>query len=396
MKHFSTDLVIVGGGLTGLLSAYVLSHLNIEIFLVDSGNIFSNKNKIIDYRTTAISEGSKVFFQEINLWDKLKKHSEGIKYISVFNRKQTSKIKFATPNSVSNLGYVVKNTIIKDEIIKLIKKKKNISIIENAYLDNIVISDDGVKAFSNKKIINAKLLLSADGKRSFVRSFMKTREYKKMYDHSAIVANFSHQKNHNNTAHEIFLESGPLAILPMQSVSKKLFNTSMIWSNTKKFSNNLIKVNSSLRKKIIEEMVFNYTGGIIELFDTKVFDLSAHINSRFYEKRIVYVGDSAHSLHPIAGQGWNLGVRDVKNIYETLSKSKDLGLDIGSEFVCKQYHNLSYYDAYLLYQITDKLNSIFLDEKKITTLVRKLGFKFIENNQTIKHQLSNYAMGFKI
>ena len=396
MKEFNSDLIIVGGGLTGLLSAYVLSQLNVQICLVDAGKIFSNKKKITDYRTTAISEGSKAFFQEVKIWEKLKKHSERIKYISVLDRKKSSKIKFITPSNVSNLGYVIKNSIIKDEIIKLIKKKKNINILENTSLKKIIISDNGVKAILSKEIINSKLLLSADGKKSFVRKLMKTGEYSKKYNHSAIVANFSHEKNHNNIAHEIFLESGPLAILPMQSSSKKLFNTSMIWSNTKNFSENIIKIDPRLRKKIIEEKVVNYTGDIIKIFETKIFDLSAHINFKFYENRVVYVGDSAHSLHPIAGQGWNLGVRDIKNLYKVLIKSKKLGLDIGSEFVCKQYHDMSYYDAYSLYQITDKLNSLFLDQKKISTLIRKIGFKLIDNNQTIKQHLSNYAMGFKI
>jgi 2-polyprenyl-6-methoxyphenol hydroxylase-like FAD-dependent oxidoreductase len=117
------------------------------------------------------------------------------------------------------------------------------------------------------------------------------------------------------------------------------------------------------------------------------------LNSKFYEERLVYVGDSAHSLHPIAGQGWNLGVRDVKNLLRAIQKAKELGLDIGSEIVCKNYHDLTFGDAYSLYQITDKLNSIFLDEKKIPNFFRTIGFSLINGNKKIKKQITNYAMG---
>ena len=123
------------------------------------------------------------------------------------------------------------------------------------------------------------------------------------------------------------------------------------------------------------------------------FDLSAHINTQFYDKRLVYVGDSAHSLHPIAGQGWNLGVRDVKNLLRVISKAKKNGLDLGIEFVCKNYHNLSHHDAYSLYQVTDKLNSIFLHESTTINFIRKSGFSLINKTKKIKKQITNYAMG---
>jgi len=179
----------------------------------------------------------------------------------------------------------------------------------------------------------------------------------------------------------------------MKSLNNKTYNTSLIWSNPKNFSNHLLKTNPTLRKKILEEKIYNYTGEIINFFDTKVFDLSAHINTKFYDKRLVYVGDSAHSLHPIAGQGWNLGVRDVKNLLRIISKARTNGLDLGVDFVCKNYHNLSYHDAYSLYQVTDKLNSIFLSESILMNFIRKSGFSFINKTKKIKKQITNYAMG---
>ncbi len=392
MKEIKTDIVIVGGGLTGLLTACALSSLDLRILLIDAGFVFSDSNKK-DFRTTAIAEGSKLFFEELGIWKNIYKHSEKIKTIKVFDRNISRKINFSNPDNIGNLGYVVKNTKIKNELIKLLKLKKNLRILQKTPLEKIEINQNNALVFSGNNKIIAKLLISADGKNSFVRGIIGTPIFKKEYNHSAFVSNFSHKKNHKNIAHEIFLESGPLALLPMKSLNKKTYNTSLIWSNSKYFSNNLLKTNPTLRKKILEEKIYNYTGEIFNFFDTKVFDLSAHINTKFYDKRLIYVGDSAHSLHPIAGQGWNLGVRDVKNLLKIISKAKNNGLDLGTEFVCKNYHNLSYYDAYSLYQVTDKLNSIFLHESTTINFIRKSGFSLINKTKKIKKQITNYAMG---
>ena len=392
MKEIKTDIVVVGGGLTGLLAAYALSSLELRILLIDAGVIFKDLNKK-DFRTTAIAEGTKLFFEELGIWKNIYKHSEKIKIIKVFDRNISRKINFSNPENIGNLGYVVKNTKIKIELIKLLKLKKNLRILQKTPLEKIETNQNNTLVFSGNNKIISKLLISADGKNSFVRGLIGTSIFKKKYNHSAFVTNFSHKKNHNNIAHEIFLESGPLALLPMKSPNNKTYNTSLIWSNPRNFSNNLLKTSSTLRKKILEEKIYNYTGEIINFFDTKVFDLSAHINSKFYDKRLIYVGDSAHSLHPIAGQGWNLGVRDIKNLLRIITKAKNNGLDLGTEFVCKNYHNLSHHDAYSLYQVTDKLNSIFLSERKTINFIRKSGFSFINKTKKIKKQITNYAMG---
>ena len=220
MKEIKTDIVIVGGGLTGLLTAYALSSLELRILLIDAGVIFSDPNKK-DFRTTAIAEGSKLFFEELGIWKNIYRHCEKIKTIKVFDRNISRKISFSNPENFGNLGYVVKNTKIKNELIKLLKLKKNLEILQNTPLEKIKTNQENVTVFSGNNKIIAKLLISADGKNSFVREIIGTPAFKKKYNHSAFVTNFSHKKNHNNIAHEIFLESGPLALLPMKSANNK-------------------------------------------------------------------------------------------------------------------------------------------------------------------------------
>ena len=125
-----------------------------------------------------------------------------------------------------------------------------------------------------------------------------------------------------------------------------------------------------------------------------MFQLSAHINDTFFNKRLVYIGDSAHSIHPIAGQGWNLGIKDVKSLdlicKEFLSKKEK----IGNDFFCKKYNDLTYKNALQLYHITDKLNYHFQIKNKPYRALSNMGFNFLENNLTLKNKITKFAMGF--
>ena len=145
-------------------------------------------------------------------------------------------------------------------------------------------------------------------------------------------------------------------------------------------------------KLLIDEKVKKYLGNVTKIINKKTFPLSAHINTRFGDNRLVYVGDAAHSIHPIAGQGWNLGLRDAEELTGIIKMAVSLGLDIGTSFVYQKYHKMRFFDAYSLFQITDKLNSIFMYDNSFFQNVRNLGFNIIDSNHLIKTKISNYAM----
>ena len=128
----------------------------------------------------------------------------------------------------------------------------------------------------------------------------------------------------------------------------------------------------------------------------KMFPLSAHVCRKFYNKRIVLVGDSAHSIHPIAGQGWNLGMRDVKYLVETLYESKKFGLDIGSLEILKKYNNNRFADVSSMLFITHSLNKVFLSKSNFINNLRSIGFNYINKRKKITSSLVNYAMGVNL
>ena len=394
MKELKCDILIVGAGLTGLMTAYTLSSLKKSIILIDKFDFDKEKQKQIDIRTTAISEGSKDFFNKIKIWKQLSKFAEPIKKIHVVDRSDDRKIVFHNDKFKKNLGYIVKNSEIKNIVLNRLKKIKNIKLMKNFLLKGVHNTDDFVNATFENLRISASLLIAADGKKSSISNLFKAKKTVKKYDHSALVLNIFHKKNHFNTAHEIFLNSGPIAILPMKKTNKNLFSSSIVWSSRGSHLSSKLTNNKKIMTELLQEKIFKYVGEISNIVGMEKFPLSAHINNKFYEKRIIYIGDSAHSIHPIAGQGWNLGIKDIENCFLVLKEASRLGLDIGEDYFNKRYNEKSYFDAFSLFQITDKLNSIFLKDSLMGNVFRKNAFKIIEKNKFLKKHITNYAMGY--
>ena len=271
-----------------------------------------------------------------------------------------------------------------------LKRFKNTKVHYGFNLTDIKLNERNSIAFSNNTIINAKIIIAADGKNSQIKKIVGNKTFKKNYNESALVLNFFHEKKINNTAYEIFYNTGPLAILPMKS-PEGFFQSTIIWSNDHKFLKKLISSENIFIKSFIEEKIGKVVGSINKINSSQIFPLSAHINDSFINKRLIYIGDAAHSIHPIAGQGWNLGVNDVKNLYAI---SKNRKTDLGSDLFCQMYNNKSYHKAFQLFQITDRLNSHFINPGNIYRSLSNIGFDFIEKNQSLKNKITKYAMGF--
>jgi len=389
MKEFNTDVLIVGSGLVGLVAAHSLSSLNYKVTLVDKKNFINSKNSFKDTRTVAVSEGSKIFLESLSLWGFLDSYAEPIKNINVYDRSSSNKILFNNQIKNKKLGYVIENKKFSEILVNQLKKFKNTEVYYDFNLIDIKLNDENSKAFSKNIIINAKIIIAADGKNSQIKKIAGNKTFKKNYNESALVLNLVHEKKLKNTAYEIFYKTGPLAVLPMKS-SKNFFQSTVIWSNNNNFLKKLIGFDNIFIKNFMEEKIGKVVGSIIKINSSQIFPLSAHINDSFINKRLVYVGDAAHSLHPIAGQGWNLGINDVKNLYEL---SKNRKIDMGSDLFCQMYNNKSYYKAFQLYQITDKLNSHFMNSGNLYRFLSNIGFGFIEKNQSLKNKITKYAMG---
>ena len=389
MKEIDTDILIIGSGLVGLVAAHSLSSLKYKVTVVDKKNLLDQAKVLKDNRTVAISEGSKRFLESLSLWAFLKPHAEPIKNIKVYDRSPENKIIFKNEDKNKNLGYVIENNTFSKILINKLQEFNNSSVLFGHDLKKIEIEENSGKTYFEKTKIQSKLIIAADGKNSTTKKMVGNKTYKKKYSENALVLNFLHKKSLNHTAYEIFYDSGPLAILPMKSDNKKCKST-IIWSNKPDLLNKLKNSDHKFVKNFVEERLEKIVGKVEKINSMQLFPLSAHINDSFINNRLIYIGDSAHSIHPIAGQGWNLGVNDVKNLHKICKRFAE---DIGSVSFCKKYNELSYNKAYQLYQITDKLNSHFKKNRNLYRLFSNLSFSLIDNNYFLKNKITKYAMG---
>ena len=240
------DAVIIGAGLTGLLTAYTLSDNGFYIAIIDKNQFTNPKNLVYDFRTTAISEGSKIFLENLRIWKKISKFAQPIEKIRVFDRNISNKIEFKNPQKKSFLGYIVENKHLKEIPIKDLKSKKNLDIITNSTLYDIDTERDVVISKTSKGKFQSKIIIAADGKNSFVRKICKNPIFTKNYKHKAFVINLRHQKDHQNIAYELFYKTGPLAILPMKKNFSGKFCSSIVWSHNSDFVDSLNKINKHL------------------------------------------------------------------------------------------------------------------------------------------------------
>ena len=394
MTKKRSDIVVVGGGLIGLCLALILGKLNFKVILIDKEDIIKKDNIEKDSRTVAVSLGTKLFLEEHKIWRNIGKYAQPIEKIRVLNRNSKSSILF---NNDIAMGHIVENKVIKKELVKKIISNKNIKFINAGFVKKTIIKNNLLSVFTNKNIeICSKLLIAADGKNSFLKKFYDIPSYDIKYDQSALVMNLVHSENHNNTAYEIFLPNGPLATLPMRCLKKDIYKSSLIWTEKKSTADDLLKLNHSYLKEIIEEKVAPYLGKINRFESLKKFNLTAHICRRFYDKRIIFVGDSAHSIHPIAGQGWNLGMRDIKYLIKILKDSSNYGLDIGSSIALKEYSDTRFADVSSMLFITHGLNKIFSSKLKFINSFRSFGFNYINNKKYLNQSLVNYATGINL
>lgn len=391
MKEIHSNINIIGGGLIGAFLAYSLSKIGFSVTIVEKKSLYS-ENKNLDNRTVAISEGTKNFLENINLWRDINKFSEKIKKIKIIDRQLSNNLQFDNSRRNSNLGYIVKNKHLLNIVYKKLKSKDNVKIFNNKKIINFQSEEGLIRTNLENLSIISNLNVAADGKNSFVKNFYKTPSFVKDYKKSALVISFTHSKSHQNTAFEFFYKNGPLAILPMQH-SNGQYTSSIVWTNKIKYINEIYRLNNNMFISLLNNETKFVVGNIKKIISKKIFPLSAHLNTTFYENRTIYIGDAAHSFHPIAGQGWNLGMKDIANLLTLSSKYKSLGLELGDDIFCKKYHNENFYNAYRLYQVTDKLDTIFQNRNPFISFGRSLGLGFLNKNKRLNNIISDFAMG---
>jgi len=388
-----TDIVIVGAGPIGLSMALALSESHFNIVLVDQCDPRTFLNASYDGRTTAIAYGSVSFFDEIGIWQSLAPHAEPIHDIFVTTEQQRGFVHYRSQDVGKHpFGYIVENRQLRQQLFSKLLTFKNLTIHAPKTLENIIFEDQSVVAeLSDGTMIHAPLCIAADGKKSALRQYTDISTTELSYHQTSLVFVINHSKPHQGRAFEHFLSTGPLAFLPM-SGSK----SSVVWS----LKNDLAPHFQALPADAFAEEVqmrFGDTLGDLSLEgEIWSYPLSAMVSHGYIGQRLALIGDAAHTIHPIAGQGFNLGLRDVKALTSLLMERQKLGLDIGSAQVLKQYQSQRRVDTHAMTGMTDSLVRLFSNDLQMLSRLSSIGLSITNQFPLIKRFLTRHAMGLPI
>ena len=363
-KIHNYDFLIIGAGLIGCLAALELIKKNFKVLVIDKYEDLSS-----DTRTLAVNANSTQFLNNLGLWKILQSKSEPIKKIFISDYINSKKITFN--HEPEFMGNVIFNKDLLLIARKKLKSKK--SIIFNTNLPISSLKKENLICIKKKFYLFKKIILSAG--KNFDNEAIQKKSFSR--GHQSFVGFFKHSKNHNNFAYEVFTNSGPLAVLPAPH-KDKLFST-FIYSSKIKISHNDLK--NFIRKN------FSQSHGLIH-FEKKVnsFQVSPHLSYPI-NKNFLLLGDILRSIHPVAGQGWNLGIKDIQTLSEVLDK-----YSLDDPILEQIYFSRRNIESALYLNFTSFLNFLYEDENSFKKNIVKLGFK-IFNIAMLKNIFIKQAMG---
>ncbi len=390
-KNFH-EVIVCGAGMIGLTFALLMAEKKIKVCIVDKNDkrlLFAQQ----DNRTTAISQGSYRILKKLGIWKKLKNEFQPINQIFVSEGLGSHDINFDYKNlGEGPLGFIVDNKLIKTILLNEVSKSQYISFKYGTEIININNEDIDNSFIETRNFdLYFKILIAADGRFSRTRYHANIKYYYHDYKQTAFVFNISHSKKHNGVALERFFPTGPLAILPANN--PKINQSSIVWTvDTAVATDKAFKENF---KEEFKKKYDNFFGKLISLSEVKKYPLNVFSCYDIFKKNIVLIGDACQAIHPIAGQGFNLGLRDAFILAETLSKSKELGLEPFNLNLMKSYENMRKLDKTLLVNATHNLNGLFSGSGKFKSLFRKTGLRIFSQSNFLKNQSMLFAMGLR-
>ena len=391
MKH-KYDIIIVGAGFIGLTLSLMLSKSGLKVCLLEK-----KKKTLNDNRTTAISQGTKRIFEKLELWKYLKKNSQPIKKIVISESDNFDYIDFNSKSlDEGNLGFIVENFLFRKVLFNEVKKNKKVDLFLNTEVEGIRhdYQDDKVYVFTKKLKFEGNLLIGADGRFSKVRDMLNLKYYFKDYKQNAYVFNLEHTQNHNGIALERFFPEGPLAILPMKQLKKNCFRSSVVWTIDDALGD-FSKLTQEEFRKEFSMRYQNFFGDINNITKPFKYPLNLIYAYDSYNENSVLVGDASQGIHPIAGQGFNLGMRDCMILNKRIEEAFKNGLPISSTLNLKRYELSRFIDKKLFINATDFLNTIFSNNHFLVRNLRKIGLLSINQSNNIKNELMKNAMGLR-
>jgi 2-octaprenyl-6-methoxyphenol hydroxylase len=384
------DVIILGGGLVGLTLAIALDASGLTSAIVDPIDPAKALTSGFDGRASAIASASWRMLDQIGVADVLKPHGCAIHRIEVRDGLQKDALDFTTASDEEPLGTMVENRILRSTLRDAAIAAKGITFHQPDIADRIVRDANGVRiALKSGKRISTPLLIAAEGRNSPTRAAAGIRIAHWKYNHTAIISAFDHSKDHGNVAHEIFYPAGPFALLPLKPGTR----SALVWTVHAKDAAGILALSERAFLAEISKQSGGILGEVSLAAPRSSYPLGFHHAAHITAERLALVGDAAHGIHPIAGQGLNLGFRDVAALVEVLVEGARLGLDLGDAQLMKRYERWRSIDSLAVSVATDTLTRLFGIPGKPARAVRRFGLGAVQKIAPLKAAFMAEARG---
>lgn len=381
MINKEIDILIVGGGLTGATLMLALQGLGFSTLLVDAQSLDTKINPDFDARSLALSPASRRILTMLGVWTHLQEHATPIDLIHVSEQHHFG-VSRLHGQVDAPLGYVVEMQHINRALQQLVAAQQILAPAAVHAVD-LATSSVTVATAAGEMTIAARLIVAADGAHSAVRRFCALPTQTKLYQQQAIVANIGLVKPHGGHAYERFTAQGPLALLPMQGN-----RMSLVWAMPPTEAEQLMSLTEMEFLRRLQQTFGYRLGRFIKAGKRFSFPLQQVLMPQQVKGSVVFVGNAAHTLHPVAGQGFNLGLRDVATLAQCIAAQ---GLNTS---MLQQYVQLRAHDQKMIACLTDGLVSVFTSRLPGLGFARGLGLVALDNIPALKNLLARYARGF--
>ena len=374
------DVIIGGGGMVGMTLAIALAKAGLSVAVADPLPRGTTLDAKFDGRVSALAFASVRMYQALGVWPHLEGDAQPINDILVTDAKLGGEpspfsLHFdAAEVGAAAVGHIVENRHIRAGLFATADTLPNLRFIAPAALTDLKEEGGAIHAtLSNGEEIAASLAIAADGRDSAMREHRGIGVVSWSYPQMGIVATVEHEKPHNGVAYEHFLPSGPFAILPMTGN-----RSSLVWTEDEKRAPAMMKLDAEDFDAELARRFGAHLGATKAAGPRWSYPLKFHLARGFVTPRFALVGDSAHGIHPIAGQGLNLGLKDAAALADVVLDAARLGLDIGALDVLKRYERWRRFDSLAMSIATDGLNRLFSNDIAPLRLIRDVGMGIVD------------------
>ncbi len=378
--------------MVGATLACLLADKGVSVALIDAGEPMANwPEDTYDLRVSALTLASINTFKALGVWpDVVQLGEQAVEKMFVWDHFGSGELDIDSADAGEmQMGAVVENRITVLAIWKKLQQLESCDVFTSSQLEDFNIDDNGVDInLSEGAKIRAALLVGADGSNSKIRQISGIDDYGWEYQQKALVATVRPEKSHQNTAWQRFLPEGPLALLPLRDGL-----ISIVWtSNTQTTEANLNLSDTDFCEALAEAS--EHQLGAFELVGARgAFPLKLQFSPEYTQQRMVLIGDAIHTIHPLAGQGANLGLKDATTLASVVLKAHQKGRDIASQQVLRRYERQRKGDNLLMMGIMDGFKRLFGADDMLVQFVRSSGMGAVNSSTLIKNQICKYAMG---